>query len=76
MKILDQLCVWGEDIHTIGTAPGCSILRKHGRGAAFTVFKLADEIAHIIKAGVHGDLGDRGVGGKQQGGCLIDTVFI
>ena len=40
------------------------------------MFKLADEVAHVIKAGVHGDLGDRGVGGKQQGGRLIDTVFI
>ena len=47
-----------------------------GRGAAFTVFKLADEIAHIVKAGVHGDFRDGRVGRKQQGGRLIDTVLI
>lgn len=40
------------------------------------MFKLADEVAHVIESGVHGNLGDRGVGRKQQGGCLINTVFI
>ena len=51
-------------------------LAEHRRGAALTVFKLSDEIAHIIEAGVHGDLCDRGIGGEQKGGGLIDTVFI
>ena len=76
MKILDQLCVWGEDIHTIGTAPGCSILRNTEGVQPLQCLKLADKVAHVIESGVHGDLGDRSVGRKQQGGCLINTVFI
>lgn len=76
-----KLCFY----ETKHTSRGCSHnrhcprvfhLAECRRGAAFAVFKLADEIAHIIKAGVHGDFCDRGVGCEQEGGCLIDTVFI